>query len=142
MAGNKSVNLFLLGNNEDAKKKILQIDEAADKLKESHPELAISIDNAVAQEKLRLMKEAIHEVATAAEETGAKLDEVLAPKEPIEIRVNSAEAQKKLDAIKLNAEELRKLNPRIIPIVDDAEASAKLAVLRGEIRSEEHTSEL
>lgn len=57
MAGEKSVRLFLLGDNKDAKAKLDEIDLKADELAAKHPELKIGIDSAAAQAKLMLLRE-------------------------------------------------------------------------------------
>jgi hypothetical protein len=59
MAGDKSVRLFLLGDNADAKKKLEEIDLKADELAERHPELKIGIDTAAASLKLAALREEI-----------------------------------------------------------------------------------
>ena len=73
MAGNKSVRLFLLGDNTDAKTKIEMIDAAADDLAAKHPELKIGIDSAAAQEKIALLRAEMKGAADDTSNTQSKL---------------------------------------------------------------------
>jgi TP901 family phage tail tape measure protein len=74
VAGNKSVRLFLLGDNSDAKIKIEAIDVKADELAAKHPELKIGIDSAAASEKLRVLRMELKEAGDAAVEADAKMN--------------------------------------------------------------------
>jgi TP901 family phage tail tape measure protein len=121
----RRVMLQVTADDADAADKLESIKLKADELRDQFPELVARINTAEASAKLKVLKD---ELAQAAQQADA---------EPLDIRVNSAEAQAKLDAIKANAEELRALNPRLVPVIDDAEASAKLAVLRAELRETE-----
>jgi TP901 family phage tail tape measure protein len=72
--GNKSVRLYLLGNNLDAREKIDAIERRAEELKEMHPELRFGVETAAAQEKLAIMRAELRETGAAAEESGLKME--------------------------------------------------------------------
>jgi TP901 family phage tail tape measure protein len=126
----RRVLLQLDADDGETEEKLDRITEKADRLKEMHPELAVRIDTAAASAKLGVLRQ---ELKDTAAETDAM--------PPLDIKVASAEAQAKLDLIKKNAIELRELNPTLIPRIDDAEASAKLGVLRGELAETEEQGE-
>ena len=66
MAGEKSVRLFLLGDNTDAKSKIAAVDAAADELAAKNPDLKIGIDAAAAEAKLGIIKAELKETQDSA----------------------------------------------------------------------------
>jgi phage-related protein len=73
VAGNKSVRLFLLGDNRDARAKIDEVDVKADELSAKHPELKIGIDTAAAAERLAILREELKGVNREAEQGPSKL---------------------------------------------------------------------
>jgi TP901 family phage tail tape measure protein len=73
VAGNKSVRLFLLGNNDDAKLKFDAMDVRAKEWAAEHPELTIGINDAVAREKLGILRADLKATADAAVEADAAM---------------------------------------------------------------------
>lgn len=69
--GSKSVRLFLLGDNRDAKAKIDEIDVKSDELAARHPELKIGIDTAAAAEKLAILRA---EIRATTKDSGSLKD--------------------------------------------------------------------
>lgn len=70
MAGSKSVRLFLLGDNKDARAKIEEVDLKAEELAAKHPELKIGIDAAKAQTELALLRAEIKKTVDAGDKKG------------------------------------------------------------------------
>lgn len=124
----KSVRLMLLGNNLDAKAKMDEVDARVEELKALHPELSIGLDAAKAQAEMKILRDDLMETADLG-------------KTPIEVTVHSEKALAQLDLIKANADRLRADNPVLTPRINDMEASAQLAVLRGEITQTEAKAE-
>jgi phage-related protein len=76
MAGEKAATLKILGNNLDAKEKLAQIKEEADKLREDNPELTVKINRAQASMEMAVLKEQLKGVRDEALETEAAVDSV------------------------------------------------------------------
>ena len=59
----------------------------------------------------------------------------------LKILASDSDAQAKLDAIAAKADELREDNPELVARIDTAEASAKLAVFRDELKEAAATAD-
>lgn len=125
MAGEKSVRLSILGNNADAKAKIQEVDDKAEALKQSNPELSIGIDTAAASEKIRIFREELRATKTEAEE-------------PLVLTADDVQAVQRLDALKVRVDELKAARAKITLDADDKEAVAKVAAIDAQLDALSH----
>jgi hypothetical protein len=116
MSGEKSVRLFLLGDNKDAKAKIAEIDAEADRLKAENPELSIGIDTAAAAERIKVLRTAIADAHKDAES-------------PLVFTTDDMQAIQNLDMLKARIDELAAIRKTITFDAEDKDAVAKIASL-------------
>lgn len=119
MAG-KSATLKILGNNLDAREKLAQIKEEADRLREESPELTVKINRAQAQAEMAVLKEQLRSVQETA-------------KEPLELSADDTKALAALDDLGARIEELKATRAKIPLDLNDKAAVAKIAAIDAQL---------
>lgn len=139
MAGEKAATLKILGNNLDAKEKLKQIKEEADKLREDNPELTVKINRAQAAAEMAVLKSELGKPIEVPVEVDA-LDafaSMAAAKtkleSPIALTAEDTQALAALEGLGLRIDEIKAARAKIPIDLNDKAAVAKAAAFDAQL---------